>query len=110
MNGRPVSLVRGGRLLPPRARLRVARAGKRRPPSPTVPTSRQPELAHPGRLRRARRYDGPVLRPPPADGVADGNWVQTDPTKGWFLLRRLYSPLPTFFDKTGRAGELDPVG
>ncbi len=43
------------------------------------------------------------------DGVADGNWVQTDPAKGWFLLLRLYSPLPPFFDKTWRAGELDPV-
>jgi hypothetical protein len=43
------------------------------------------------------------------DGVADGNWIQTDPAKGWFLLLRLHSPLPTFFDKTWRAGDLDPV-
>lgn len=33
-------------------------------------------------------------------GVADGNWIQTDPQKGWFTILRLYSPLPAFFDKT----------
>jgi hypothetical protein len=43
------------------------------------------------------------------DGVAEGNWVQTDPDKGWFQLLRLYSPLPSFFDKTWRAGEIEPV-
>jgi hypothetical protein len=42
-------------------------------------------------------------------GAADGNWVQTDPDKGWFQLLRFYSPLPTFFDKTWRVGEVEPV-
>ena len=28
----------------------------------------------------------------PAD-VAPGNWIQTDPEKGWFVVLRLYSPL-----------------
>jgi hypothetical protein len=41
------------------------------------------------------------------DGVADGNWIQTDPDKGWFQMLRLYSPLPTFFDKSWRAGEVE---
>ena len=50
-------------------------------------------------------YFGPQ-RP---DGVPDGNWVQTDPDKGWFQLLRLYSPLPAFFDKTWHAGEIDLV-
>ena len=44
------------------------------------------------------------------DGVPEGNWVQTDPDKGWFQLLRFYSPLPSFFDKTWRPGELEPVG
>jgi hypothetical protein len=37
------------------------------------------------------------------------NWIQTDPAKDWFLLLRLYSPLPTFFDNTWCPGEPEPV-
>ena len=47
--------------------------------------------------------------PTQPDGVADGNWVQTDPDQGWFQLLRLYSPLPSFFDRTWRAGEVEIV-
>jgi hypothetical protein len=47
--------------------------------------------------------------PTQPDGVADGNWVQTDPDKGWFQLLWLYSPLPSFFDRTWRAGEVEIV-
>jgi len=50
-------------------------------------------------------YFGPQ-RP---DNVPEGNWVQTDPNKGWFQLLRLYSPLPAFFDKTWRPGEVEVV-
>jgi hypothetical protein len=39
----------------------------------------------------------------------DGNWIQTDPDKGWFQMLRFYSPLPTFFDKRWRAGEVEPA-
>ncbi|QYZ71903.1 DUF1254 domain-containing protein [Neotabrizicola shimadae] len=41
--------------------------------------------------------------------VARGNWIQTDPKKGWFTILRLYSPLPTFFDKSWRIGEIEEV-
>jgi hypothetical protein len=41
----------------------------------------------------------------PAD-VTDGNWIQTDPDKGWFVILRLYSPLPPFFDRSWRIGEV----
>jgi hypothetical protein len=41
------------------------------------------------------------------DGVAPGNWIQTDPEKGWFVVLRLYSPLQPFFDKTWRPGEIE---
>jgi len=43
------------------------------------------------------------------DGVAPGNWIQTDPDRGWFTILRLYSPLQPFFDKTWRAGEIERV-
>jgi len=48
--------------------------------------------------------------PEQPDGVARGNWVQTDPKKGWFTILRLYSPLPAFFDKSWRPSEFEPVG
>jgi hypothetical protein len=43
------------------------------------------------------------------DGIAEGNWIQTAPGKGWFVLLRLYSPLQPFFDKTWRPGEIELV-
>lgn len=42
-------------------------------------------------------------------GVARGNWIQTDPKKGWFTILRLYSPLPSFFDKAWRPSEIELV-
>jgi hypothetical protein len=42
-------------------------------------------------------------------GVSRGNWIQTDPKKGWFALLRLYSPLQPFFSKEWRAGEIEVV-
>jgi hypothetical protein len=49
------------------------------------------------------------LSPARPGEVAPGNWIQTDPEKGWFVLLRLYSPLPSFFDKSWRAGEIELV-
>jgi hypothetical protein len=43
------------------------------------------------------------------DGVGPGNWIQTDPDRGWFVILRCYSPLQPFFDKTWRAGEFELV-
>ena len=31
--------------------------------------------------------------PKQPEGVKRGNWIQTDPNKGWFTILRLYSPL-----------------
>jgi hypothetical protein len=42
-------------------------------------------------------------------GVARGNWIQTDPEKGWFTILRLYSPLPAFFDKSWQPSEIEQV-
>jgi hypothetical protein len=48
--------------------------------------------------------------PEQPDSVPDGNWIQTLPDKGWFLILRLYSPLQPFFDKTWRPGEIEQIG
>ncbi|WP_416384470.1 DUF1254 domain-containing protein [Roseibium aggregatum] len=47
--------------------------------------------------------------PEQPEGVARGNWVQTDPKKGWFNILRLYSPKPAFFDKSWHPGEIELV-
>lgn len=41
--------------------------------------------------------------------AARGNWIQTDPAKGWFTILRLYSPLPPFFDRSWRPSEIELV-
>jgi hypothetical protein len=47
--------------------------------------------------------------PTPPAGVNRGNWIQTDPKKGWFTILRLYSPLEPFFAKTWRPSEVELV-
>jgi hypothetical protein len=47
--------------------------------------------------------------PKQPDGVERGNWIQTDPDKGWFTILRLYSPMQSFFDKSWRVGEIELV-
>jgi len=47
--------------------------------------------------------------PKQPQGVPRGNWIQTMPGKGWFLILRLYSPLESFFDKSWRPSEIEPV-
>lgn len=42
-------------------------------------------------------------------GVARGNWIQTVPGKGYFVLLRLYSPLEPFFTKAWRPSEVELV-
>ncbi|MFI4875062.1 MAG: DUF1214 domain-containing protein, partial [Blastopirellula sp. JB062] len=80
-------------------------------------------LATPQKFPRAgsQRYPSPAAKPnqdgsttvyfAPAqpEGVARGNWIQTDPEKGWFVILRLYSPLASFFDKSWRPSEIELV-
>ena len=47
--------------------------------------------------------------PKQPEGIAEGNWIQTDPKKGWFTILRLYSPLQSFFDKSWRPSEIAEV-
>jgi hypothetical protein len=41
--------------------------------------------------------------------AGEGNWIQTDPKKGWFTILRVYSPLQPFFDKSWRPSEITLV-
>jgi len=47
--------------------------------------------------------------PTQPEGVKRGNWIQTMPGKGWFVLLRLYSPLEPFFTKEWRLSEIELV-
>ena len=47
--------------------------------------------------------------PKQPEGVKRGNWIQTDPKKGWFVILRLYSPLEPFFTKEWRPSEIELV-
>jgi hypothetical protein len=47
--------------------------------------------------------------PQQPEGVKRGNWIQTDPKKGWFTILRLYSPLEPFFTKKWRPSEIELV-
>ena len=42
-------------------------------------------------------------------GIKRGNWIQTDPNKGWFTILRFYNPLESFFDKRWRPSEIELV-
>ncbi len=42
-------------------------------------------------------------------GVKRGNWIQTMPGKGWWVVLRLYSPLEPFFTKKWRPSEIELV-
>ena len=46
---------------------------------------------------------------PKAPAGKEGNWIQTVPGRGWFVLLRLYGPLEPWFEKTWRPGEFELV-
>jgi hypothetical protein len=47
--------------------------------------------------------------PKQPEGVKRGNWIQTMPDKGWWVILRLYSPLEPFFTKEWRLSEIELV-
>jgi hypothetical protein len=47
--------------------------------------------------------------PEQPEGVGRGNWIQSVPGKGWFVLLRFYGPLEPFFDKSWQVGEIEMV-
>ena len=62
------------------------------------PRGRQPALLTPAAEANADGSTTIHLGPEKPEGVAEGNWIQTVPGKGWFIILRLYSPLASFFD------------
>jgi hypothetical protein len=46
---------------------------------------------------------------PTAPKGHETNWVQTVPDKGWNVVLRLYGPLESWFNKTWKPGEIEPV-
>ena len=46
---------------------------------------------------------------PKAPAGMENNWVQTIPSKGWFMIVRLYGPLEPWFNQTWRPGEIEEV-
>jgi hypothetical protein len=50
-----------------------------------------------------------VFAPDQPEDVPAGNWIQTMPGKGYFVILRLYSPLESFFDRSWRVGEIELV-
>jgi hypothetical protein len=44
---------------------------------------------------------------PKAPTGMEGNWIQTIPDKGWFMILRLYGPLEPWFNQTWRPGEIE---
>jgi hypothetical protein len=46
---------------------------------------------------------------PKAPKDQENNWVQTDPSKGWNTILRLYGPLKPFYDKTWKPGDPEVV-
>jgi len=49
------------------------------------------------------------IGPSKPEGVKRGNWIQTDPGKGWFIILRLYSPLESFFTRKWQPSEIELV-
>jgi hypothetical protein len=75
---------------------RYPRAGSQSYPSPAAVAEADGSTAV---------YIGPTQ----PQGVGRGNWIQTDPDKGWFGILRLYSPLESFFTKAWRPSEIEVV-
>ena len=46
---------------------------------------------------------------PTAPDGKESNWLQTVPGKGWWPILRLYNPLQSFFDKSWRPSEIEPI-
>ena len=39
----------------------------------------------------------------------EGNWLQTNRDKSWFVILRMYGPLEPWINKTWRPGEIELV-
>ncbi|MBV8106920.1 MAG: DUF1254 domain-containing protein [Hyphomicrobiales bacterium] len=46
---------------------------------------------------------------PSAPGGKEGQWIKTNPGKGWFVYLRLYGPEAPAFDGSWKPGDIEPV-
>jgi hypothetical protein len=46
---------------------------------------------------------------PKAPPGAEGNWIQTIPGKGWYMILRLYGTLESGHGITWRPGKIEPI-
>ena len=46
---------------------------------------------------------------PKAPEGQENNWIQTDPSKGWNTILRLYGPLESFYDNSWKPGDPEEV-
>ncbi len=46
---------------------------------------------------------------PTAPKGQERNWIETVPSKSWFMILRMYSPLQPWIDQAWRPGEVEPV-
>ena len=74
-----------------------------------LPARRKPVLPDPRGDRGRRRLDDRHVRPGAARRQPGGQLDPDRPSKGWFVILRLYSPLQPFFDKTWRPSEIEPM-
>ena len=71
---------------------------------------RQPELSVARRRGERRRLDDGVLQPRRSPTACKrGNWIQTDPTKGWFVDPAPLQPARTVLHKAWRPSEIELV-
>ena len=103
----------------------AAKTSRRRNSGPSPSTTTRPARCSTRRSVIRAPAARAIPRPPPRqtpmaprpstsarhkpDGVKRGNWIQTDPNKGWNTILRLYSPLEPFFTKKWRPSEIELV-
>lgn len=60
----------------------------------------------------AKNADGSVdlyFGPHKPASASVGNWIQTNPGKGWFAYFRLYGPTEAYFEKSWQLNDIEPV-
>ena len=74
------------------------------PDAPAIPPRREPAVPTPAATPSQDGATTIVMGPQRPATLPAGNWIQTLPGQGWFVILRLYSPAEPFFDKSWRPG------
>jgi hypothetical protein len=70
---------------------------------------RQPELPGPAGMANPDGSTTMYFAPTKPAGASEGNWIETDPVKGWNTILRLYSTRETLFTRQRRPSEIELV-